>query len=146
MPKELERKFSIIGSLQMLNKEMYDKDPIVVAKYFHPFGQGSWFATEYNPEDQMFFGFVGGLLGTVGRDECDEWGYFSLQEFESTKVNGLPFERDLYFGNPQISQVDEIKKIEGFHRALTSTELRQCFEGSKWFLSNELEELVGGTA
>ena len=142
MPKELEQKFSIIGSLQMLNKEMYDKDPIVVAKYFHPFSNGTWFATEYHPEDKTFFGFVMG----ISSPDCDEWGYFSLLEFQETKIHGLPFELDLHIGNPQISKVDEIKKIEGFHRPLTQTELRQCFKDSEWFLSNELEELVGGTA
>ena len=97
----------------MMEKEAYDRNPEVIAKFFHPWFGGTWFATEYDPKTRCFFGFVTG----VGRPEDDEWGYFSLDELEDLKIHGCPTERDLYFGNPHISDVKEIKKIEGFHKA-----------------------------
>lgn len=58
----------------------------IVAKFFGP-GRWTWYAAEFDGED-TFFGFVKSGLG----EDCDEWGYFSLSEFE---VNGI--ERDLHF-------------------------------------------------
>jgi len=58
-------------------------------------------ATEYNPEEKIFFGFV-----QIFGDHNDEWGYFSLAELESVKGRfGLGIERDLYFGEPKMSEV-----------------------------------------
>ena len=85
--KELEERFGQIGSQEEVN------DPIVIAKFFYPAGAGTWFATEYDPKDKIFFGYVS-LFG----DYCDEWGSFSLEELESFKGPfGLGIERDLYF-------------------------------------------------
>ncbi len=144
LPKDVLVKFSIVASLQMLGKEMYDRDPLVIAKYFHPFGNGTWFATEYHPENKSFFGFVTG----ISSPDCDEWGYFSLSELQETKIHGLSFERDLHFGNPKISEVPEIRKIEGFHKPLKNAELEQIFYDSK--IANryrsEITEMIGETA
>jgi hypothetical protein len=76
-------------------------DPVVVAKFFNPTGAGTWYATEYDPESKMFFGFV-----SIFGDWNDEWGYFSLAELESFRGRfGLGIERDLYFGEKPISEV-----------------------------------------
>ena len=84
--KELENRFSKVGSQEN------DKNPIVIAKFFNPSGIGTWYATEYNPKDKIFFGYVS-LFG----DHNDEWGSFSLAELESVKgAFGLGIERDLY--------------------------------------------------
>jgi len=93
MTKTLEARFAKVGSQQA------DKDPIVVAKYFNPVGAGYWYATEYNPAERVFFGYVS-LFG----DYNDEWGYFSLDELESIKGQfGLGIERDLYTPEQRIS-------------------------------------------
>ena len=77
------------------------EDPIVIAKFFNPEGAGYWFATEYSPEDKMFFGYVS-LFG----DWNDEWGSFSLEELESVKGKfGLGIERDLHFRETKSSEV-----------------------------------------
>lgn len=61
-----------------------------IVKYFSPFSDWTWYAFEYDPNEQMFFGLVKGHV--------DEWGYFALEELDADK-NGLPLvERDLYAG------------------------------------------------
>jgi len=98
MTKELERKFQKTGRQEDV------ADPIVIAKYFNPYGRSTWFATEYDPVTRECFGFVVGELGP----DCDEWGYFSLTELESVMVRvfgtGLPLERDLYFSPTPMSE------------------------------------------
>jgi hypothetical protein len=65
-------------------------EAIVHVKFFTPDSNWTWYATEYDPQNRMFFGFV------IGFEK--EWGYFSLDELEkSTGPLGLPIERDLHF-------------------------------------------------
>lgn len=81
------------------NKEA-DKIPII-AKFFYPAGSATWYAIEYNEEDQIFFGFV-----SLYNDHNDELGYFSLKELEDFRgAFGLKIERDRYFGNHVLSEV-----------------------------------------
>lgn len=94
LTKEILDKFKSVGSQEHV------KDQIVIAKFFNPTGAGTWYATEYNPEEKTFFGYVS-LFG----DECDEWGYFSLQELEEYRGPfGLGIERDMHCGFKPISQ------------------------------------------
>ena len=79
------------------------KDPIVHVKFFAPFNQWTWFATEgeQQGDDFIFFGYV------IGHER--EWGYFSLNELQSvTGPMGLKIERDIYFTPKPKSQVKEI--------------------------------------
>lgn len=95
LTEELEGRFKEVGSQENVS------DPIVVAKYFNPAGAGTWYATEYNPEEKTFFGYV-----SIFGDWNDEWGSFSLQELEECRGNfGLGIERDLYCGEFPISKV-----------------------------------------
>ena len=95
MTKELAARFQEIGSQEC------NPDPLVIAKYFNPAGAGTWYATEYNPEEKVFFGYV-----SIFGDDCDEWGYFSLEELESfTGDLGLGIERDLYCGEFHINTI-----------------------------------------
>lgn len=78
-----------------------NNDPIVIAKFFNPCGAGTWLATEYNPEERIFFGYV-----SIFGDHCDEWGYFSLKELEDLKLPfSLSVERDLYFKETPVSKL-----------------------------------------
>ncbi|MBD1876957.1 DUF2958 domain-containing protein [Nodosilinea sp. FACHB-131] len=72
------------------------EDPIAQVKFFHPLSNWTWYATEFDGEDQ-FFGLVQGL------DE--ELGYFSLSEMQSIKVGGLGIERDLHFTPTPLSKL-----------------------------------------
>lgn len=59
-------------------------------KFFSCFTGWTWYAIEFDGKD-IFYGYVKG--------DYDEWGYFSLKEFEDiNKSKGFAFvERDLYF-------------------------------------------------
>ena len=87
LTKTLEKRFAKIGS------QADEKDPLVIAKFFNPCGAGTWYATEYDPEREVFFGYV-----SIFMDHNDEWGTFSLEELESYKGPlGSGIERDRYF-------------------------------------------------
>lgn len=93
LTKALQDRFQKVGSQERA------KDPIIIAKFFNPCGRGKWYATEYNPDEKCFFGYVTGL-------DYDEWGYFSLEEMEAVKLPfGLGIERDLHFGEKRFSEV-----------------------------------------
>jgi len=47
MTKTLERRFAQIGSQQGAD------DPIFIAKFFNPTGAGTWYASEYDPENSV---------------------------------------------------------------------------------------------
>lgn len=99
LTKELEERFKQVGSQEGEN------DPIIVAKFFNPTGAGTWYATEYFPEEQLFFGYVS-LFG-VGAPE-NEWGYFSLAELSEFQGKfGLGIERDLHFGEKKFSEIEK---------------------------------------
>jgi len=98
MTKAIEKRFAQVGSQEKV------ADPIIIAKFFSPVGSATWYATEYNPTERMFFGYVS-LFG----DHNDELGYFSLDELEQVRLPlGLHIERDLYWDEAPMSQV--IKK------------------------------------
>ncbi len=94
LTKEIELRFKKIGSQEKI------KDPIVITKFFNPTGAGTWYATEYNFKEKIFFGYV-----SIFGDHCDEWGSFSLQDLLSIKsAFGLGVERDLHCGEKKISE------------------------------------------
>jgi hypothetical protein len=65
----------------------------IVAKFFTPHAKASWYATEYDPEERVFFGFA-----NLGDDQMAELGYFSLSELESlTGPFGPKVVRDRFF-------------------------------------------------
>ena len=93
--KSLEARFAQVGRQEDV------KDPMVIVKFFNPTGAGTWFATEYDPQDRIFFGYVS-MFG----DWNDEWGYFSLAELEAYKGPfGIGIERDLHFDERPASEV-----------------------------------------
>jgi hypothetical protein len=100
LTKELEKRFTQVGS------QVEAKDPLILAKYFNPTGAGTWYATEYDPSQRIFFGYV-----SIFGDWNDEWGSFSLDELESYKGRfGLGIERDLYFDEKRASEVIRNKR------------------------------------
>ena len=95
LTKALEARFKKVGRQEEV------EDPIVLAKFFYPASAATWWATEYHPEDREFFGYV--TLYGLG-DSCNEWGSFSLDELQGTKVRGLCVERDLYWEEQPMSK------------------------------------------
>lgn len=73
-------------------------EAMVIVKFFTPDSNWTWYATEYDPIERVFFGLVDGL--------DMELGYFSLDELESLRGPlGLPIERDIYFTSVPLSSL-----------------------------------------
>jgi len=97
--------------MKLMTQEILDRIPalyaqdgkgdeaIVHVKFFTPWTNWTWYATEYDPEQRLFFGYVSSPMGS-------ELGYFSLDELESVKGPvGLKIERDRHFGTPTMGEV-----------------------------------------
>ena len=73
------------------------EDQIVVAKFFNPYGSGTWLVTEYSKEKRIFFCYA--------HIQESEWGYTSLDELESLTFMGRPkIERDRWFTPRKFSE------------------------------------------
>lgn len=89
LTKELIRQFPKIGETD--GTQMGERK--IVAKFFTPRSCWTWYAFEYDGENE-FFGLVDGFE--------KELGSFYLSELESL---GMAIERDMYFGTPKIKDV-----------------------------------------
>jgi len=84
--------------------QLYSQDgkgdrAIAYVKFFTPWSNWTWYATEFDGED-TFFGLVVGLE--------TELGYFSLKELsEVTGPCGMKVERDLYFAPKPLSELEK---------------------------------------
>lgn len=95
LTKELRKKLPPLYT----NEEKSPKVTLVIVKFFDPCGSWTWYATEFDPDTGIFFGFVRGIE--------NELGYFSLKELEEYrgKPFGLGIERDMYFGKHTLAEV-----------------------------------------
>ena len=94
--KELEARFPPLYAME--DKE--PKEVKIIAKFFDLCSSWTWYATEYDPVERIFFGLV--------RGHEVEMGYFSLDELEAVKGRlGLGIERDLYFGDHTLAEALE---------------------------------------
>ena len=94
LTKEIEKKLPALYETE--NVPMADKK--LVVKFFDPCGSWTWYGVEYDPDQEMFFGFVDGYE--------KEWGYFSLVELKKIKTSfGLGIERDMYFKTIKFSEL-----------------------------------------
>lgn len=85
LTKELEAKLPPLYS-----QDGKGYEALALAKFFTPDSSWTWYVTEYDPKERVFFGLVDGFE--------KELGYFSLDELESVRgALGLAIERDLYF-------------------------------------------------
>lgn len=94
LTQEILKQLPKIGETEPIPIE----EKIMVVKFFTPDAQWTWYACEFDGEDE-FFGYI------VGFEK--EWGYFSLQELKSIRGRfGLPIERDLYWKPRQFKDLD----------------------------------------
>ena len=56
-------------------EEIPVEQKVVYVKFLDPYTQWTWYASEYDPKERVFFGYV------LGQEK--EWGEFSLDELES---------------------------------------------------------------
>ena len=85
-------------------------DPKAIVKFFTPFSNWTWYATEFDGKD-TFFGLVDGF--------DRELGYFSLSELESL---GGKIERDKWFDPTPLSKCPWQKPLAGGPAAQMSSE------------------------
>ena len=102
--KAIEKKAPALGSQ---SEKKADKVK-VVAKFFNPYGVGTWYMTEYDPETKMAFGY------------CDlgypELGYFSITELAELRIRpfGGKIERATNFTPSTLQNVmDSCAKLHG---------------------------------
>lgn len=77
-----------------------------IVKFFTPDSSWTWYASEFDGDD-IFFGLV------IGMEM--ELGYFSLSELESVRgPRGLPIERDLYFKQKTLQELQEHYLNKGY--------------------------------
>ena len=86
----------IVQKLPQLLSQDGNPDARVYVKFFSPLHRWTWYATEYDPEQRLFFGYVeSGIYPSF-----DELAYFSLDELQEVKLPfGLGIERDIHWND-----------------------------------------------
>lgn len=85
LPEDIARQLPALYS-----QEEQGENAVAVVKFFTPWTSWTWYASEYDPEERLFFGLVQGYER--------EYGYFSLDEIAAIRgPGGLTIERDLYW-------------------------------------------------
>lgn len=107
MTKAIEKQFEKFGLYSQENVKAKDKH--VVCKFFSPYADYTFYATEGSKEgdDFIMFGFVR-MYGDI------ELGYVSLKELEKQKFsrfNVQAIERDMYF---KACKAESIKELEEY--------------------------------
>jgi hypothetical protein len=88
---------AIAKSLPKIGATSGQDDPMVLAKFFYPDFGWTWYAIEFDGEDE-FFGLVDGFER--------ELGYFSLSKLQTTRGRlGCSIERDLYWEPCRLSEL-----------------------------------------
>ena len=82
----------------LYSQEKLGGKAMVHVKFFTPDSSWTFWATEFDPKDGLFFGLVEG--------HERELGYFSLAEMQKVRGPlGLPVERDLYFKPKTLEEI-----------------------------------------
>jgi hypothetical protein len=93
---------------RLYSQEEKGEDAIAHLKLFTPWTSWTWWASEYDPEDRLFFGVVEG--------HEREYGYFSLDELEALRgPGGLRIERDLHWQPKALKDCTMRRSPEGDH-------------------------------
>lgn len=76
-----------------------ERDPVARVRLFSRVSGWTWYVTEYDPATGEAFGLVEGF--------ADEWGYFSIPEFEAlNRAKGFGvIERDEHFERAPVREV-----------------------------------------
>ena len=84
------------------------KNKVIHMHFF--LGGCDWYACEYSPEEQIFFGYA------ILNNDLDnaEWGYFALEELSEVKAGGfLEVDRDLHFPPTKAKDIENIRRAGG---------------------------------
>jgi len=96
------KEFEALFKEYPLYSQENNKDPLVVAKLFDPYGAATWYLTEYDPEEKIAFVYVVDLVPGI-----HELGNISIEEIESIEfAPGVPrIEQDLHFEQKTLSEI-----------------------------------------
>ena len=118
--KTLEKRFLQVGD------QKNEENPLIIAKFFSPVGGATWYASEYDPETKIAFGYVKDLVPSEN-GMFDEWGSFSIDELQSVQLPfGLYIERDLHFQETRFN--DLIQKKQRLSELHKSKSIEQSLE------------------
>ena len=96
--------------------------------YMHFFiGGCDWYAAEYSPDEQLFFGFA--ILN--GDLENAEWGYFSLRELCEIRLSFIEIDRNLFWEPKRAVEIEKIRQAQ-----------RWCLDDTEVVSQNTLREEV----
>ena len=117
LTKELEKKFE---KYPLYSQDGKGLDAEVIAKFYNPYGHGTWLITEGDKQedgDYLMFGYV-----QLSNPHDAKFGYVTLKQLESieikAKLNGIPFtigsiERDIHLPEHcNLKQAMELSDIE----------------------------------
>jgi len=85
MTKELEATLPVLYETE----DIKTNNKILRVKYISLHSSWEWYLVEYNKDTKIAFGYV------IGHE--NEWGYFSLKEFQELNKDGLSIIRDKTF-------------------------------------------------
>ncbi len=73
-------------------------EALAQVKFFTPDSNWTWYASEYDPETETFFGLIDGAE--------KELGYFTLNDLQTVRGRfNLPVERDRYFSPKALGEL-----------------------------------------
>lgn len=102
LPKEVEQQLPPLYANEALGLAAQ-----ALVKFFTPDSNWTWYASEYDPEYRIAFGYVIGL--------ADEFGQFSIDELEEIRGPlGLPIERDEYFEPKSLEEIRKHYRENGY--------------------------------
>lgn len=110
------------------------EDKIIPVKLFMPGTATTWYLAEYNPEEQLAFGYA--VLN--GDLQMAEWGYISIAEVAALRLPwaDLPPERDLHWRPTRFGDIDLETARPKVKEAVPApwTKLRPKYDGSDFKL------------
>ena len=102
LPKEIEQQLPLLYANEELGLAAQ-----ALVKFFTPDSNWTWYASEYDPEHRIAFGYVIGFE--------DELGYFSIEELEEVRgPRGLPIERDEFFKPKSLEEIRKHYRENGY--------------------------------
>ena len=94
----------MLNKIPRIGKQDGVRDPKVYLKFF--IGGWTWYVTEYDPKERLFFGLVVSPMMPEG-----EWGYFSYDELRSIRKGFMEIDRDMYTVSPyEPKRLSEIRR------------------------------------
>lgn len=102
----------LIKRFKEVGDQLESKNPLVIAKFFDPVGSATWYATQYNPQTNICYGYVMGLVADP-QGRFDEWGPFLVDELESIRRPfGLTIERDIHFSETPFDEIFKKQRLQ----------------------------------